>query len=133
MEDVILIVEDEVTNQKLFRNVLESRGYTVVVADDGRQAVEIALRQRPSLVLMDIGLPGMNGLDVTRCLKGNEHTRDIVVVALTAYATKEDQEKALEAGCDGFLAKPIDIVDLVEEVARHLTRPEVRHHPAQSA
>ncbi|OGO37146.1 MAG: hypothetical protein A2147_05980 [Chloroflexi bacterium RBG_16_57_8] len=116
---VILIVEDEPSNRKLFRDILESRQYAVIAAVDGRQAVELAVTRKPDLILMDIGLPGANGLDATRILKANSATRAIPILGLTAYAMKEDEEKAIRAGCDGFVAKPVEIGELIEQVARH--------------
>ena len=124
MKQTILIVEDEPANQRLFRDLFESRGYAVISATDGLQAVDMAMRQVPHLILMDIGLPGVSGLDATRMIKANESTGHIPVVALTAFAMKEDEDRASQAGCDGFLSKPVDIKVLLGEVARRLSSAE---------
>ncbi len=120
MERSILIVEDEPLNLRVFRDVLEHQGYTVITAVEGKEAVDLAVDRNPGLVLMDIGLPGMSGLEATKILKRNAMTRDIPIVALTAYAMKEDEERAIQAGVTGFLSKPIDMKELLEEVARFL-------------
>lgn len=124
MKKTVLVVDDEPTNRKLFCDLLEAREYTVRVAEDGSEAVASALQERPDLVLMDIGLPVMDGLEATRVLRLNRATCDIPVIALTAYATKGDEEKAMAAGCDAFVSKPVDIAALLELVALHLSRSE---------
>lgn len=107
-EQTILVVDDNAANLKLVCDVLEFEGYAVLRAVDAEAARETIGRAAPDLILMDIGLPGMDGLTLTRMLKADEKTRHIVVVALTAFAMKGDEEKAREAGCDGYITKPID-------------------------
>lgn len=106
--DRILVVDDNPANLKLVRVLLASEGYEVETAPDAEQALPMLERTRPALILMDVQLPGMSGLELTRILKGRDDTRDIPIIALTAYAMKADEESALAAGCDGFVAKPID-------------------------
>jgi len=103
---VILVVEDEELHRKMLAKVLDVLGYTVMVATSGEGAVELVGRQRPDLILMDINLPGMDGLAATRMIKGNALTAAIPIIALTALAMVGDQEKMLAAGCDDYLAKP---------------------------
>jgi CheY-like chemotaxis protein len=121
--EVILIVDDNATNLKLARVVLAREGYSIVTAADAEEAIEILKGCAPLLILMDIQLPGMDGLSLTRRLKAEPATRHIKIVALTAYAMKGDDVKALEAGCDGYITKPIDMHALPQLVARHLAAP----------
>ncbi|MGC4089405.1 MAG: response regulator [Polyangiaceae bacterium] len=116
----ILIVDDNPTNLKLARVLLEGEGYEVRTAVDAEDALRTLLEFKPQLILMDIQLPGMDGLELTRILKSDPMTRHISIVALTAYAMKGDEERLLAAGCDGYIAKPIDIETLPRTVAAHL-------------
>lgn len=116
----ILVVDDNAANLKLVAYLLSSKGYDVRGAADGPEALAAVAEFRPRLVLMDLQLPGMHGLDVTRRLKADPDTRAILVVALTAYAMVGDREKAAEAGCDGYVTKPIDTRALPELVAKML-------------
>ena len=116
----ILIVDDNRTNLKLASDVLSFDGYEILNANDAESAQEIIGRTRPDLILMDIALPGMDGLTLTRLLKANDATRGIVVVALTAFAMKGDDARAREAGCDGYITKPINTRTLPESVAAYL-------------
>jgi two-component system, cell cycle response regulator DivK len=116
----ILIVDDHPTNLKLARVLLTAEGYEVRTAEDAAQAITVLEEFRPRLILMDIQLPGVDGLALTRRLKGDPATRDIVVIALTAYAMKGDDERARAAGCDGYVAKPIDTRTLPAFLAGHL-------------
>ena len=118
----ILIVDDSPANLKLARVVLQAEGYEVRVTTDAEQALKLLEDWRPRLILMDIQLPGMDGLTLTRRLKDDPATRDIVIVALTAYAMTGDEERARAAGCDGYVSKPIDIEALPRVVAEHLAR-----------
>ena len=112
----ILIVDDNHANQHLISYILEYDGFEVLTADDAESALEIIDKTPPVLILMDIALPGMDGLTLTRQLKANPTTSHIKIVALTAYAMKGDDEKAREAGCDGYITKPIDTRGISEEV-----------------
>jgi CheY-like chemotaxis protein len=116
----ILVVDDNSTNRKLVSDVLGFDGYRILQASDAEEAQEIIGSTPPDLILMDIALPGMDGLTLTRLLKSSEATRHIVVVALTAFAMKGDDAKAREAGCDGYITKPIDTRTLPDAVAGYL-------------
>jgi CheY-like chemotaxis protein len=116
----ILIVDDNAINLKLLRLTLKVEGYDVQTAVDAEQALAVLAVFRPRLVLMDLQLPGMDGLDLTRRLKADPATRDAVIVAVTAYAMKGDEQRALDAGCDGYVTKPIDTRTLADTVARFL-------------
>ncbi len=117
----ILIVDDHPTNLKLASVVLGEEGYEVRTATDAEEALVVLGSWRPRLILMDIQLPGMDGLDLTRRLKADPATRDISILAMTAYAMKGDEQKALDAGCDGYITKPIDVAALPRTVESHLT------------
>lgn len=116
----ILIVDDNPTNMKLVRVLLASEGYEVRAAADAEEALNVLQEFQPRMILMDIQLPGIDGLELTRRLKSNPATRDIKIVGLTAYAMKGDKERILDAGCDGYIQKPIDTRTLPELVARYL-------------
>jgi two-component system cell cycle response regulator DivK len=116
----ILIVDDNPVNLKLARVLLSAAGHEVRTAGDAEEALEVLKAWRPHLILMDIQLPGMDGLSLTRQLKDDPATRDIVVVALTAYAMKGDDEKAIASGCAGYITKPLDTRTFAATVARLL-------------
>jgi CheY-like chemotaxis protein len=116
----ILIVDDNATNLKLASHVLESAGFVVEGARDAEHAQEMLDDMLPDLILMDIALPGMDGLTLTRKLKADPRFKDVPVVALTAFAMKGDDLKALDAGCDGYITKPIDTRNLPEQVRTYL-------------
>jgi CheY-like chemotaxis protein len=117
---IILVVDDNSTNLKLVSDVLGFEGYAILQASDAESAQVIIRRTPPDLILMDIALPGMDGLTLTRLLKAAETTRHIVIVALTAFAMKGDDAKAREAGCDGYITKPIDTRTLPDAVFGYL-------------
>ena len=116
----ILVVDDNPTNLKLLSFILESKGYAVRTAVDADSLMEVLGSFRPRLILMDVQLPGVDGLELTRRLKADPATREIVIVAVTAYAMRGDEERARAAGCDGYIAKPIDTRNLVAQVAAYL-------------
>jgi CheY-like chemotaxis protein len=118
-----LIVDDSPLNLKLARVLLEREGYAVRTASDGLEVLTLLDTWRPGLILMDIQMPGMDGLTLTRRLKADAATRHIVVLALTAYAMKDDRQKALEAGCDGYISKPIDTRALPLTIREYLEIP----------
>jgi CheY-like chemotaxis protein len=118
----ILVVDDNPTNLKLACNVLELSGYTVAGAYDADEALRMIDLAPPALILMDIGLPGMDGLTLTRKLKAQEQTSAILIVALTAFAMKGDEQRMLDAGCDGYIAKPISTRSLAGQVAEYLEK-----------
>ena len=118
----ILVVDDNATNVKLLTFLLQGRGYEVRAAADAERALATLSEFRPRLILMDIQLPGIDGLTLTRQLRADPAMRDVLIVAVTAYAMTGDAERALEAGCDGFISKPIDTRAFPAEVASYLAR-----------
>lgn len=122
MSAKILVVDDNPTNLKLISEVLESEGYDILKAVDAEEAQVVLAATLPDLIFMDIALPGMDGLTLTRKLKAEERTRGIRIVALTAFAMKGDDQKAFDAGCDGYITKPIDTRKLPDQVAGFLAR-----------
>ena len=118
----ILIVDDNAVNLKLMRVLLTGEGYTVRTAIDAEDALAVLREFKPRLILMDLQMPGMDGLELTRRLKKDPALAEIVVVALTAYAMKGDEGKALEAGCDGYITKPIDTRTLTATIAGYLEK-----------
>jgi len=126
----ILIVDDNVTNLKLVRVLLETEAYTIRTASHASEALQVLRDFEPQLILMDIQLPDMDGLTLTRLLKADPQTADITVVALTAYAMKGDEEKALASGCSGYITKPVDTRQLVRQVAQYLASPPGSRQPA---
>ncbi len=121
MAKVILIVEDDPKDLVLIRDLLRLSGFTAIEATGSEQGIELAKAKKPDLILMDILMPEMDGLEATRILKTDATTRNIPVLALTAYAMKGDEERILQAGCDGYLAKPFDIQELLKTVAEYLS------------
>ena len=119
MAKTVLIVEDNALNMKLFGDLLEARGYATLRASEGNDALAISSRTRPDLVLMDIQLPGLSGMEVTRRLKADPALRDIPVVAVTAFALRGDEARILESGCSAYVAKPVSIDRLMDVVDRH--------------
>jgi two-component system, cell cycle response regulator DivK len=118
----LLIVEDNEKNMKLVRDVLQATGYSTLEATTGEEAIELSLSQAPALVLMDVQLPGIDGVEALERLRQNERTASIPVLALTAQAMSGDRERFLEAGFDGYLAKPVDVGALIEAVREHCDR-----------
>src|SRR5438445_12878983 len=120
--ELVLIVEDNDKNMKLFRDVLQATGYSTLEATTGEEAVELALSHEPALVLMDVQLPGIDGVEALARLKRDERTVSIPVMALTAQAMSGDRERFLDVGFDGYLAKPVDVAQLVQVVREHCDR-----------
>ncbi len=120
----ILIIEDNPANMKLSSDLLAKVGYEVLEAFDAETGIAMARDQAPDLILMDIQLPGMDGLTATRRLKGEHATMDIPIIALTAFAMKGDEEKMLASGCDGYIAKPIRYKEFLATVESFLARPD---------
>ncbi|BAU64535.1 response regulator receiver protein [Stanieria sp. NIES-3757] len=118
----ILLVEDNEMNRDMLSRRLERRGYEVVIAVDGAAGVAMTVLENPNLVLMDMSLPIMDGWEATRQLKANPETKNIPVIALTAHAMSGDREKALEAGCDDYDTKPIELPRLLEKIANLLAK-----------
>jgi CheY-like chemotaxis protein len=128
----ILIVDDNAQNLKLAKVILAAEGYDVKTAIDAEEALRILESFTPRLILMDLQLPRMDGLELTRRLKADPARREIIIIALTAYAMKGDDQKAFAAGCDGYMSKPVDIDALPRVVAAHLARGSDLHRKASS-
>ena len=107
-DETILIVEDNLLNRKLIEAILKPIGYRLLTAVDGEEGIEVATRERPELILMDLQLPKVSGYDATEVLKSQPETAHITIVALTAHAMADERERALAAGCDGYITKPVD-------------------------
>ncbi len=118
----ILLVEDNENNRDMLSRRLQRKGYEVLLAEDGRQALEVAEAEKPDLVLMDMSLPEIDGWEATRRLKANPVTAGTPVIALTAHAMSGDREKALEAGCDDYDTKPVDLASLLAKMEALLQR-----------
>ena len=118
----ILVVEDNDMNMQLVEFLLEEGGYDIVKAASGEEALEITRNTAgaPDLILMDIHLPGMDGLSVVRAMKGDDRTRRIPILALTAHAMRGDKDRFLEAGCDGYISKPIDVKTFISSIEQYL-------------
>jgi two-component system cell cycle response regulator DivK len=116
----ILLVEDDSLSLKLMRDVLEASGYEVVQATNGLDGLAMAQENQPNLLVVDIGLPGMDGVEVTRSLKQDASLGHIPVLAVSAYAMHQDETRMRDAGCDGFMSKPLRFADFVAEVGRLL-------------
>ena len=128
-EQTILVVEDNLTNLKLVKMLLTKAAYRVHTTMDAEEAQMVLANLHPTLILMDIQLPGMDGLTLTRLLKQDPATRDIPVVALTAYAMPGDEQKALAAGCDDYITKPIDTRTFMKRIMRYL-EPQLTMTPS---
>jgi CheY-like chemotaxis protein len=118
--ETILVVEDSALNRKLVETVLHSQGYRLLNAVDGEEAITIATREQPDLILMDLGLPKVNGYEATRLLKSRPETAHIPIVALTACVMADERERAIALGCEDYITKPIDTRAFPDQVRRHL-------------
>jgi two-component system cell cycle response regulator DivK len=116
----ILVVDDNQDGRELVVKILKNRGYQMIEAVDGEEALEKAIAECPDLILMDISIPKIDGYEVTRRLKSQVKFKDTPIIALTAHAMKGDKEKAMEAGCDGYISKPIDIHELPDQIKSYL-------------
>lgn len=116
----ILVIEDNPLNMELVKRLLSKADFELFMADNAETGIEIAQKEQPDLILMDISLPGMDGLTATQHLKSDPETINIPIVALTAHVMKGDKEKALAAGCDGYMPKPIDTQSFVQEVSSYI-------------
>ena len=120
MPKTVLVVEDNELNMKLFHDLLDAHGYRTLQTRNGMEALKIAREQKPDLILMDIQLPEVSGLEVTKWLKDDETLRDIPVVAVTAFAMKGDEERIRQGGCEAYISKPISIATFLDTVRRYL-------------
>ena len=116
----VLIVEDSELNMRLFNDLLEAFGYRTVKTRDGRQALPLAREHKPDLIVMDIQLPEISGIEITGRLKADTQLKDIPVVAVTAFAMRGDEQKILAAGCDAYLSKPISVTTFLETIRRFI-------------
>ena len=116
----ILVIDDHAVNLKLVSDLLELEGYVVIRCSDAESAIELLKNNLPDLILMDIALPGIDGLQLTRIIKADHRTRDIKVIALTAFAMPGDKDRVLEAGCDGYITKPIDTRKFKSQIDKFL-------------
>lgn len=123
MKNKILIVEDNELNMKLFDDLLGAHGYQTVKTRDGSQVLELARLHKPDLILMDIQLPEVSGIEVTRWLKAEPDLKHIPVIAVTAFAMKGDEEKICQGGCEGYISKPISIGEFMKVVQKYLDQP----------
>jgi two-component system cell cycle response regulator DivK len=120
MKKTALIVEDNALNLKLMRDLLEASDIATLQTKDGTRALEMVREHRPDIILMDIQLPDVSGLDVTRQLKADAELRDIPIIAVTALALRGDEERVMEAGCDAYISKPISVASFLQEVRKFL-------------
>src|SRR5437868_6153622 len=120
MSKTVMIVEDNELNMKLFHDLLEANGYQTIQTRNGTEALALARSHRPDLILMDIQLPEVSGLDVTRWIKEDETIKHIPVIAVTAFAMKGDEEKIRNGGCEAYIAKPISVTNFLETIERVL-------------
>jgi len=120
MSKTVMIVEDNELNMKLFNDLLESRGYRVIQTRNGLEALDLARANMPDLILMDIQLPEVSGLVVTKWLKDDDQLAHIPVIAVTAFAMKGDEERILQGGCEGYISKPISVSHFLETIARYI-------------
>lgn len=127
MSKTILIVEDNELNMKLFHDLLESQGFQTLQTRDGMQAMAMAREHMPDLILMDIQLPEISGLEVTKWLKDDEELAHIPVIAVTAFAMKGDEERIRQGGCEAYISKPISVMPFLQVIKKHLgvTQPEL--------
>src|ERR671923_774223 len=116
----VLIVEDNELNMKLFHDLLEAHGYQTIETRNGIEALDLARKHRPDLIIMDIQLPEVSGLEVTKWIKEDDDLKSIPIIAVTAFAMKGDEEKIREGGCEAYIAKPISVVQFLETVDRFL-------------
>ena len=120
MAKTVLIVEDNELNMKLFHDLLDAHGYKTIQTRDGLEALDLARKHRPDLILMDIQLPEVSGLEVTKWLKEDDTLKSIPVIAVTAFAMKGDEEKIRDGGCEAYIAKPISVTSFLQTVERFL-------------
>jgi two-component system cell cycle response regulator DivK len=120
MAKTVLVVEDNELNMKLFHDLLQSRGYNILQTRNGLEAIDIAREHRPDLILMDIQLPEVSGLEVTKWIKEDDDLRGIPVIAVTAFAMKGDEERIRQGGCEAYLSKPISVATFLSTVKSYL-------------
>ncbi len=112
----VLVVEDNEDNMKVITFILEKSGYKTLQAEDGRTGIALALKEEPDFVILDIQLPDMNGMDVVKAIRKSERIKNTPVIAITSYAVEGDRERMLSGGCDGYIEKPIDPVNIIKQI-----------------
>lgn len=120
MSKKVLIVEDNELNMKLFHDLLEAHGFETIETKNGHEVLDLAREKKPDLILMDIQLPEVSGLDVTRWIKSDEGLKHIPVIAVTAFAMKGDEQKIREGGCEDYISKPISVLNFIETIEKYL-------------
>lgn len=120
MEKTVLIVEDNELNMKLFHDLLEAHDIGTLETRNGKDVMDIAREKKPDLILMDIQLPEISGLDITKMMKADDELKSIPIIAVTAFAMKGDEEKIRESGCEDYISKPISVVSFIETVRKYL-------------
>lgn len=123
MAKTVLIVEDNELNMKLFNDLLEAHGYVTLKTANGHDAMDLARRHRPDLILMDIQLPEISGEDIMQWLKADPDLRPIPIVAVTAFAMKGDEQKIREGGCEAYISKPISVISFLQTIDSYLKKP----------
>ena len=131
MGKTVLIVEDNELNMKLFHDLLEAHGITTIETSNGNEVLDLAREHKPDLILMDIQLPEVSGLDVTKWLKEDEGLKHIPVIAVTAFAMKGDEQKIREGGCEDYISKPISVTHFIEVIQKHLGEGSVQDEQKQ--
>ena len=121
-DKIVMVVEDNEKNRKLMRVVLKSKGYNVIEATTGEEAIDTLKKQKPDIILMDIQLPGIDGITLVKQIKADANTNDIPIIAVTAYAMKGDEQKILSCGCNGYISKPIDTHELPNIIEQYLRK-----------
>lgn len=116
----VLVIEDDLDNLRLITYALRRVGYEVIHAQSGEQGIDIATKEKPFFIIMDINLPGIDGLEATKQIRNKEEIKDIPIIAITSFAMAEDRERILSAGCNGYLEKPIDPLTVVESIHKFL-------------
>jgi len=124
MTKKVLIVEDNELNMKLFKDLLEAHGISTVQTREGRNAVDFIRAEMPDLIIMDIQLPEISGLEITKIVKADPQLKAIPIIAVTAFAMKGDEQKIREGGCEDYISKPISVIKFIEVVKKHLEKPE---------
>ena len=124
MAKTVLVVEDNELNMKLFHDLLEAKGYNIVQTRNGLEAIDLAREHRPDLILMDIQLPEVSGLEVTKWIKEDDDLRSIPVIAVTAFAMKGDEERIRQGGCEAYLSKPISVTKFLDTVKTYIGEPQ---------
>lgn len=119
-DKTVLIVEDNELNMKLFEDLLEAHGYGTIQTSDGREVMDMARAHKPDLIIMDIQLPEISGLEVTEMLKKDKELKSIPVIAVTAFAMKGDEEKIRQRGCEDYIAKPISVTEFINVINKYL-------------